>query len=587
MAKGRLHPKDERNVKLGFVQRLQKLTTAWQRMAEPALQHSEKMWKAYASGYLTKGYARNHTINLLDRGVSTVVPFLVDGEPRVHVDTLIPMYRPWAATTELALNFYIKNLHLSERVLIPSARNSMFSAAVTRTNLVDEKRIIYGDQTLRLSKPEVYTIDYANYVGDPAAKKREDMVFEGHIYRLETDYAREFFGKGEDLITPDSELIEDHSPEKIGKPDFNRNTLALRDFSTFIDLYLYDENTVVTIMPDGKKPRIIRTMEWQGPEGGPYDVLGYKFIDEHPIPIPPAWSWHDMDVTMNLLIDKMREQAEAQKNILVYEGQAEDDAQRVVTSGNNMSVRVENIQAIQHLQFGGVNPENYQWVDYVENQFTKQGSNPDVMAGRGAQAPTLGQEQMVYANATRVVGTMNSRFHAFTESILRKLAWAFWNNPTTYVPVIKEVPGLGELPVVFDSTDKVGDFYEFAFNITPYSMQREVPETKYQKLMQFLTQWIMPTMQFASAQGNQLDIAEATKILASYLGVTNLEHFYKTAVPSMDKTSLVDYQMQPSGQGNDAFGATLGSRTANSDQQQARAGGQPSPRNRPNAATGV
>jgi hypothetical protein len=561
-----------------FASRLQMLSRYWQKSNEGALKHRQKMLKAYASGYYDSGYTRRHILNLIDRGVSSITPFLVEGDPRVLVKTEIPKFRGWAYTIQLALNFLINKLSLAENVLIPAAINSMFGFAITRSAFEYDRTISLLDEPIKYGRPIVELIDDTEYIGDCSAKRVSDFTFEGDIYRLPTIYAKDFFAKKDrwghqtaDDITSDGKLIEQYSPQEISQIDYDRDRLALRNYTTFIDLYLYDENTIVTIMPHGKKAKILREVEWKGPEGGPYDKLWYKGFPNEPTPLPPAWSWNDLDETINILMDKMKEQAEAQKDIVAYSAEAEEDVKRMVKTPNQGTVRVDNVDAMKKLEFGGVNPLNYQWVTFAEQQFTKSATpSSDVIGGRGSQAPTLGQEQLIFSNATRIINNMYNRFHRFTVSIIRKLAWQYITDPTTIVPVVKEISGVGEFPAIFSDTYKVGDFYDFVFDIVPYSTQRTSPEMQYQRLMQFLTQWVLPTAQIASAQGTQIDVSTVSKILASYIGETSLNQWYKTAVPS--EMEGIAYKMLPfgksPGQGNDSTGATLGSKNANLNRQQ-------------------
>ena len=574
------HPLKEKNKRLGFVSRLQKLTKGWQEMAEPSLKHSYKLWKAMESGYHTRGYQRQHTINLIARGVDTIVPFLVNGNPRTMVTTKIPKYKPWAKTTELALDYFLSEIQFAERVLIPVARNSLMSAGVTRTSIVHHRNYEREEGVYKLGRPHVEVVDFSNYIGDPGARRREEFIFEGDMYRLPTDYAKEFWPTKADLIVSDSKLMADFDPAKIAKGDYDKNSLSLRDSTTFIDVYLYDEGIILTILPDGHKPVIINQQEWEGPEGGPYDFLGYRYIADTPIPLPPAWDWHDMDVTTNLLVDKMRQQAEAQKNIIAVQGHNTGDADRLREAPNNGIVTFESLEDLQELSWGGVNDKNYDWVAFMLQQFVQQGMNTDLLGGKGPSADTLGQEQMVYANATRMIGNMANRFHNFMGSVVKKLAWAFWVEPTTYVPIVREVPGIGSVDAVFRERDKVGDFYDFVFDVQAYSTQRELPETKYNKLMQFLTQWILPTMERAAAQGVTINIEEATEQLAQYLGIDSFSNWFKGTVPG-PLEGAGGYQVLPNDTAslmmNDSFGASQASREGNMFQQQVRAGGQPSP----------
>jgi len=587
---------EDKNVRLNFPRRLQIASKAYLLLAEPTLKKRLRMFRSWASGFYDEGKHPYHTVNLIGRGVDTVVPFLVEGDPRFLVETKITNYRPWGYITQLAINYYLEKLKIAEKALIPAALNSMFGAGIVRTCLTHSGNIrLEEGGIIKQGVPSVSVIDDANYIGDPSAKRRADFKMEGDVYRLPTKYAKDFFaGKDKfgneiaDYIKPDGKIIQDYSPEDIAKYNYNRARFGIQDYTTFIDLYLYDENVIVTIMPEGKKAKILRTVAWKGPEGGPYDYLGYKYMSESSIPLPPAWAWYDLDTTMNIVFDKGREQAENQKKVLAYEDAAKEDAERVTRTGNMGSVRVNNIGSLKEIEYGGMSDSNLAWMAFAEAEFTKQGGNPDVLGGRGAQAPTLGQEQLVFSNATRIIRSFSNRFDAFTKSIVKKFAWDFWFNPLSYVPVLRDLPGYGQLPAVFSSVDRVGDFQDFIYKLIPYSMQRENPDVKYQKMMGFAMQWILPTMQIAMSQGAQIDIPLLSRILSEYAGFDNFNQFYKSAVPH--ELESVPYTMLPMkegpkngskspGQGNDFFGATDASRTANMNQQQNRAGGLSSPPN--------
>jgi len=87
---------DKKDVKLKFSTRLQQLCKAWQEMNRGPLMHRQKILQSWSSGYYDEGYSRDHQINLIDRGISTVVPFLVEGNPRVMVETNFANVKPWA-----------------------------------------------------------------------------------------------------------------------------------------------------------------------------------------------------------------------------------------------------------------------------------------------------------------------------------------------------------------------------------------------------------------------------------------------------------------------------------------------------------
>lgn len=566
-----------------FEERIQIMAKAWFEKWKDPHAHSHRLLANYASGYFNRREARSHPVNLTDRGVSTIVPFLVEGNPKVMVEPNgIPNMRASARRTELALNYIInKKMNLAENVFIPAATMSMFGGVATRTFSEYDRVISINNEEIKLGSPRIIVIDPTEYIGDPAAKNRSDFVIEGDIYRLPTAYARDIFDTP-DSIMPTTQLINRYSAEKITAHDFNWNRLNLRDYSIFMDVYIRDEGIIITIMPFGQTPVRLKTISYDGPGDGPYDYLGYKYFPGCPIPIPPAWSWNDLDYTMNVLARTAREQAESQKNVVVAEPAAKEAAMKILKASNMDVVIGKNMKDVKVLSFGGVNPDNYKWMEFAEMQFTKTGVNPDVLGGRGAQAPTLGQEQMVYKNASRIINNMYNRFENFMISVINKLAYYVWTDPSVYIPVIKQVPGLGEVPMVFSQADKVGDFYDFVFNIKQYSSQRTSPELLHQKLMQFMASWVLPTAQIAAAQGAQVDIVTATQMLADYAGFDNFDQIYKTAVPQ--DPGSVPYVMQPTvgqrpqgksgqkspGQMNDSLGASQPSKEANSLQAQDR-----------------
>ena len=562
-----------------FEVRLQKLAVAWQKRMRAPLQKRQKMLALWASGFFDEGYAREHMLNLLDRGCYTIVPYLVEGNPRMMVETLMGNLRPTAFATQLALNFLIEKMQLADNVLIPAAINSMFGAGIVRTFTEYDRVVNIEDEVIKYGTPMIRVIDDADYIGDVAAKTRSDFVFEGDVYKLPTAYARDLFSEHADDIMPDCKLTSEYSPEKISSGEWDINRLSLRDYTTFMDIYLYDEGVTVTIMPEGKAAKILRTVEEDGPGGTPYDFIGYKFFPGTTYPIPPAWNWHDIDVSANILARTAREQAESQKDLLVVPPNNQDLGDKVKNAKNlDILVAMNPQEATKH-SFGGVNPDNYNWLSFALDQFTQSGSAPTnpTLRGAGPSAPTLGQEQMVYANASRIVNNMYTRWQNFMTSIVKKLAWKVWTDPATYIPVISEIPGVGELPVVFSSADKVGDYQDFVFSIKPYSTQKTSPEMQYQKLLGFLAQWILPTAQLASEQGAQLDVPTVTRKLADYMGFDHFSSWYKTAIPEI--TDKADYIMQPDknqyNQGNDSMGALDTSRIANLMQNQTMTTGSP------------
>jgi len=459
----------------------------------------------------------------------------------------------------------------------------MFGAAIARTFFEYNRAVSVDNELIKVGNPRVAIIDPVDYIGDPSCKKRADFAFEGDTYRLPTKYAKDLFarntkkyGQIADLITADSRLATKFSAEEMAaKGSFDFNKLSLEEYTTFQDIYLRDKKEIVTIMPMGKKAVILKTIEWKGPDT-PYDYLGYFFAQDVPIPIPPAWDWYDLDVTMNIMGKTAREQAESQKNVVVTDQSNKRAGEQVLRAKNMDVITATSPEQVKTIAIGGVNPDNYNWMGWAESQFTKSGTTPDVLRGAGPESNTLGQDQLIFSNASRIVSNFDTRFNQWMTSILNKWSWAVGQSPSTYIEILDNVhiPGYGEYeyPVVFSKGDKIAEFESFTMDVIPHSTRKTSPEILYQRLYQFLTSWIMPTMEARAQQGNTVDFSVVDRLLADYGGFENFPSWYKSQVPQ-EQVSVGGIMKSGSpGQGNDSGGATGPSRAANLMQQQNRVG---------------
>lgn len=580
-----INPLEEKDVRHKRAARYQMLARAWQSKYEGPLNHSQRLQKLWMSGYYEKGYARYHLINLIDRAVEAGVAYLAEGNPRVLIEPLSPNLRPFAYAMRLIVNFLIEKNNFAENVFIPGAVASYFGAAIARTFTEYDRVVSVGGEIVKVGTPKVSIIEPCDYIGDPSAKVRADFAFEGDMYRLPTEYAKDLFARKDkygkqiaDFIEADSKLATKYSTEEItAKESYDFNKLSLDEYSTFIDIYNCKEKTIETIMPMGHKAVIIKTID---SPANPYDYLGYKYPQNCPIPIPPAWNLYDLDVTMNIIAKAERERAESQKTLIAAEptGKVAADA---VLKGKNMDVMtVKGMDSVKQFIFGGPTAEGMAWMNWSESQAQKAGAtSSDIFRGAGPTSQTLGQDQMVYSNAARAVNSYYTRFHNWMTSILRKWVNAVMEDPSSYVEVLDtvKVPGLGdyEYPVYFSKADKVADFSQLVLNVVPYSTQRMTPEMKYQRLIQLMTTWVIPTMQLRREQGGDIDMQMVDKLLADYGGFDSFPQWYKSVIPTDEPK--VDYLMKTgknknTGQLNDQMGALDVSRMANSQGYDLREG---------------
>jgi len=581
-----LKRRSKKDVRKRFPRRVQENAEQWRIHTKNIRKVRIKMLEQYAGGWFRGQPASSHQpLNLIDRGVQIVGPYLVGGAPKVMIDAKrgLSANRPFARTLELALEHLFREIKFHQNTLRPAVFNSMFSMGIVKTGIMKAKEVeVYG-HLHDVGQPYADNIDFEDYVADPMARTREEMEMEGHQYTLPEEFLKDSgLFKNYDRLKPDNEAWgESTRPEKVSKEHSHGAARyeRLRKVVRVQDFWIPDEGVIITVPLIGQGQRIMRTVEWDGPESGPFDVLGYRYFSDSILCIPPVFTWLGFNKIINSLVSKMRNQAERERKIVAYDLGSSQDAKYISQAPDGHTVGVRNIDGIKELEMGGVSEANFQFIQYMEQQFSIQGGNLYTIGGRETGAQTLGQEQMLQANASKALEDMVQQVHQFTSSIIEKLAWFMWSDPMIDLPVIKRVAGY-ELETKFSQETKEGDFFDYAFDIEPYSMSRMNPEIRYQRLMQLVSGVVLPTAEIAAAQGSQLNVDELVRETARFLDVRNMDRWWSPAIPQ--EAAMNPYQPlqgeAKSGQADGRFSGnddTAGNMN-NLNQQQSRAAGQPS-----------
>lgn len=532
----------EKNVKANFPQRLVMGTKTWKtEIVAPVLANRMIMLRALESGFFTKnaknaGVNKSHPVNLIDRGLSILIPYLVMTDPKVLITSKKKEFRPFAKTTEMAFNHLIEEIKFARNSLRPMVRDAMLGLGVMKTGLMKSHEVEIFGHTHAVGQVYSDPVDLVDYIGDPSATTFEGFEFEGNFYRIPVEAAKEMYSRHADLMIPSYNLHgadREYDPQNIAKGKMSSGQYStLREYVQLADYWIPDENVIITIEP--RSATILRTIDAETPEGGPYDKLYFKDFPGSSLPIPPVWYWMDLDTTLNIIVNKMRRQAEAQKTNLVYEGDAADDAERLASAPDLKSIKVSNADGVKAIEWKGIDPEHYAWIRYLEEQFSAQGNNLYLLGGQGTGAETLGQDQLQFANASKTIDDMTGTTYSVVQSIAKKMVWYFWSDPLISVPMIKRIEGFGDIPVVFDRAARDGEFWDYEFNIEPYSLQRLSANIEFQRTLSLITQWVLPSAQLAAQQGAQINVPKATQHLAKMAGLRGLDDWYETSVPNTE-----------------------------------------------------
>lgn len=571
-----------------FVCKLHNKVRDWYTQTEDIRNIRLKMLKHYANGYYEGGFRRTRQpLNLIDRGVQIIAPFLVSNNPRPTISARYglsnPQVRSFAITMELALTHLFQEIDLAQRTLRPIVIDSLFGMGVSKTGTMSKEYVELEGERYAVGQPYCERVDFNDYICDINARNWEEIKMEGNRYRLPLKFIMESgLFKNTDGLVPDELEYKNTDPAMVARGGRLEEEKELHRSVELMDIYLPDEGLTVTIPIEGQGNKILRTTEYDGPEGGPYDKLFYKYFPNTVIPIPPVYIWMDINKMANIIASKMAYNTEREKTVAVFDKAENEDAAELQEAKHGDWVGVNNPSAVSDVTFGGFNPQSMEFLQYLEHQYAISYSNLYGIGGRGAQADTLGQEQMLQYNATRSLDDMIDQFHNFTRSIVRKFAWYVWTDPLIQMPMVRRVQGM-DLDVEFSDEAKEGDFLDYTFDIDIYSLSRNNPEQQYQKLLQLVQTVVMPLAPLAMQQGVVPDATILTKEFAKYLGVNNVDDWWKSLVPQSEGINPYSPQQgtpKNPGQGDDRMGATLASRISNSNgNQTSERGGQPSPSN--------
>ena len=548
------------------------------KVCEPALAKKQDLLTEYANGWYSNTPTSRRPLNMVARAVNLLLPLLASQNPKAMTRARIVELAPAAEILRLTLN------HLSDKIRIGDTLrevvlNALFYMGIIKKGLCDGGPRIKDALGVYHDSGQLFcdSIHPEDYKFDISARKREELDWEGNFYYIPAEqifdsgmysnYDKLSIAYGKDLK---------NSAEEIAKGNINHFN-SMTPYVRLCEIYVPSENVLLTLPDEGQGTHPIRTTDYTGPVGGPFDTLSFNLFPESIIPIAPLFVNLDLHYFINIMTRKMARQANREKKILAYQGNASGDAERISDSEDGATVKVDDINAIKEIEYGGTGDASYKWVEWLNGKWSEQLGNANLIGGLKAEAGTLGQEQMMLANASAVIDDMAGQVHKLLKGVFGTFAFHIFTDPFLDITVSKRKAGLYNIPVHLTADTREGDFWSYNFDVEPYSMQRMNPQMRMRKIMEIVTGIIIPTLPIAMQQGIQLNVAQLVKSISRDTDLTDseIDEFYNVAAKA--QSSFGPYQPQKGA--SDAMGASGASKELNSIQQSNRAAGKPSPPN--------
>jgi hypothetical protein len=162
--------------------------------------------------------------------------------------------------------------------------------------------------------------------------------------------------------------------------------------------------------------------------------------------------------------------------------------------------------------------------------FTVPGGNLDALGGLSPQSRTLGQDELLNAQASQRISEMKDRTLIYWRDVIRSLAFYEWTEPLRERNLEKKIIGVSEsIPVKWSPETREGDFLDYNIDIDPYSLEVQSPAQKVQGIVNVFNQFIAPFGQQMQAQGIGIDFQALMKIIGNYSNLPELGEILTSA----------------------------------------------------------
>jgi hypothetical protein len=447
-------------------------------------------------------------VNMIELMINVYLSLLAGRRPAVLTTTPTTKLKPAAASLELGINQLLGEIDF-ERTSRMCVLNALVGQGVCKVGRAFTGQTVEWEGFRHdVAQPFADPVDFDDWVQDMNASRYEQISFAGDRYRLPLEMVVEnrhydSTARAKLKTTAEDETWREGEDEfaEIGRGQGERE--EFRETVALWDLWLPLDGVIITVPNGGEWDPPLRVAPYEGPESGPYHLLGFAEVPQHGVYLDPlSPCLQDLHDIVNLLYRKLGRQAERQKTVYGYNDEA--DTTRIKDAADGEAVLVSSPQSGQEMSLGGINRENLAFAVHVKDLFGYLAGNLDLLGGLGAQSPTATQDELLQANASRRLSSMQSRTTGFTTAVVRSLAWYLWEDQFFRARGTKRAHNR-EYEVEFSPEQREGDYLDYNFTIEPYSMTEKTPGQRLQIVEHLFQNYLIPFAPQIAEVGGAVD----------------------------------------------------------------------------------
>jgi len=492
-------------------------------MMQPFRVQRQGLVKQYLGGRHGDGGSRRQTpLNLMRMAMTIYRRQLAARAPLAIVTPYDPVLAPVGDDFERALNLATKEMRI-EIAIEAAVTEALFMVGIVKVGLSPGGKGV-ADSTGVLHDPGLAfadSVDFDDLVMDMEASREDRQQFMGDRYEITLDALKKMGIKG--VKAHRVRRMNEGGDEKVLG---NQTSGGMHDERGYIDMaqvwdvFLPLEQKIVMVESgeDGgiETGRILRTVDWTGPELGPYHKLAFETPPGSMIPSAPAANLADLDAMTNAVMRKLLRQAERQKTVGTFVGGSEGDGGRVINANDGEMIQVDS--KVDEVSFGGVHGPSLAFLMQLKEMFSYMGGNLDSLGGLGRQANTVGQETLIARASNMMVADMQDRATNFAQGIVRHIGTLVWDNPVP-IRITKESGGI-RIPWEFKPEGREGTIDDFEITIGPNSMQSRTPQERLATMSDMMTRFFIPMS--SQMPGKKVDMERFAGIAARYANTPEL-----------------------------------------------------------------
>ena len=467
-------------------------------------------------------------MNVLAGVVLSMVPNLVGGSTKALCRGRTREANRMAPLLALDLDDWSDEIGWDERLRL-TVLDAMFGPAMMWTGVAPGEQYDVEDVLLDAGTVVAERVSLDDYRLDPQARSRTAALYEGHVTELPLAYVMDsaVYRNKDHLFPSRANTGEKRVSGLSGESEMPGPVETVRP----IELYLprgfdgRDRALLVTLPPDGMGDLPLRIEDWQGPEEGPYDDLTFHDVPDNALGLAPVALYVDLHLEINRFVRKMLRQADREKVLTVVEDVAAADGITIRSAEDGQIILVKNKDRVGTIQTGGLAQGKAEVLSALLAFFSRQAGNSDLIGGIRPAAPTLGQEELLSANADIRVEDMRQRVRRFKAAVYRKVAEWRYADPMHAPTLTRRLPET-DLEVNVPWTPELraeSSFDQLKVDVQAFSRLQENPDHLAARIINWVNTVALPLSQLAAAQGATLDAEEIMRLTARLQGIEEVD----------------------------------------------------------------